>query len=249
MSAERAAPAERSDSEQFPWTQDFSGVWHRRPAGRPWITGDDVNAETVCGHWISSVHVSNTEPEGPKCVACTSQPAPAGDDEHRVTEHWDHEGGDVLERSCSCGERWTRDESTCPSDDGEPAGDDELREAERLFRAVVGVERHEGPAHRLLAEYDERGRELQRLRAEQHEMTCPACQATIRARLADQQEQAELKRLREERTRLLSECDRIEQHIREHVPHLPPDAGHLTVHVIRLLLGEAPRRDDGGTGR
>lgn len=106
-----------------------------------------------------------------------------------------------------------------------------------------------GQLRALLAEFDGWGRELERLRDEQHEMTCPACQTTIRSRLADQQEQAELKRLREERTRLLSECDRIEQHVRDNVPHLPPDAGHLTVHVIRLLLGEATRRDDGGTGR
>ncbi|MHA6626907.1 hypothetical protein ACU61A_15840 [Pseudonocardia sichuanensis] len=35
-------------------------------------------------------------------------------DEHVVTEHWDHHGGDILERSCTCGERWTGDTSFCP---------------------------------------------------------------------------------------------------------------------------------------
>jgi hypothetical protein len=44
--------------------------------------------------------------------------------------------------------------------------------------------------------------EVRRLRAEQHEMQCPSCHATIRSRLADQAERDELTRLRVERDRI-----------------------------------------------
>jgi hypothetical protein len=40
--------------------------------------------------------------------------------EHAVTAHWDAAGGDVLYRSCLCGEEWARDEERCPLDDDEP---------------------------------------------------------------------------------------------------------------------------------
>lgn len=33
---------------------------------------------------------------------------------HDVTKHWDAYGGDVLARSCTCGERWTSDQDECP---------------------------------------------------------------------------------------------------------------------------------------
>ena len=39
--------------------------------------------------------------------------------------------------------------------------------------------------------------------AELHEMICPSCQATIRSRLADMADRAELERLRDERADLL----------------------------------------------
>jgi hypothetical protein len=52
----------------------------------------------------------------------------------------------------------------------------------------------------------------------------------------------ELEWLRAQVGRLLTECDRIEQHVRENVPHLPPDAGHMTVHVIRRFFAATPHR-------
>ena len=60
---------------------------------------------------------------------------------------------------------------------------------------------------------------------------------------------AEVRRLRvvEERVeRLLAECDRNEAHIRAHVPHLPPDGGSFSVHVIRRFLRDAPPRTTEG---
>ncbi len=37
---------------------------------------------------------------------------------HNVTIDWDEDTGDVILRTCSCGERWYADEDACPEDDG-----------------------------------------------------------------------------------------------------------------------------------
>ena len=71
--------AKRSDSDMLPWAEDLDGVWHRRPPGRDWVTGDGANAETVCGRRIASVHVSNCEPEGTICSACAAGPIDAAE--------------------------------------------------------------------------------------------------------------------------------------------------------------------------
>lgn len=54
----------RADSDLLPWVQDLDGLWHRRPAGRAWFTDreDGANAETCCGVWVASAHVSNFDP-------------------------------------------------------------------------------------------------------------------------------------------------------------------------------------------
>ena len=70
---------ERSDSEMFPWAKDLDDVWHRRPPGRNWVTGDDANTETMCGRWIASAHVSNFAPAGERCPACTAGPVAASE--------------------------------------------------------------------------------------------------------------------------------------------------------------------------
>lgn len=46
--------------------------------------------------------------------------------EHVVVQHWDAEGGEVLYRTCACGEEWTRDEERCPEDDSEEQPDPDV---------------------------------------------------------------------------------------------------------------------------
>jgi hypothetical protein len=36
---------------------------------------------------------------------------------HQVVVHWDHAGGDVVFRECSCGHVWTHDQDECPEGD------------------------------------------------------------------------------------------------------------------------------------
>lgn len=75
------AAAVRADSDMFPWVQDFEDIWHLRPRGRGWSKAgereDDAQAETLCGEWVASTHVSNTAPNYDEvCGQCRG--------EHRV---------------------------------------------------------------------------------------------------------------------------------------------------------------------
>jgi predicted kinase len=55
--------------------------------------------------------------------------------------------------------------------------------------------------------------EVNQLSTEQHEMTCPSCQTTIRSRLADSADRAELDRLRELERILRERLDREDRGI------------------------------------
>jgi hypothetical protein len=50
---------------------------------------------------------------GPQRGVQGRESAPA-DGSHTVTEQWDAHGGDVVWRTCTCGEKWTNDVETCP---------------------------------------------------------------------------------------------------------------------------------------
>lgn len=69
-------------------------------AWRPFLTTDEIRALLA--------------------VPGTGQQPHVHEHEHVVVQHWDAEGGDVLYRTCACGEEWTRDEERCPEDDSEP---------------------------------------------------------------------------------------------------------------------------------
>ncbi len=57
--------------------------------------------------------------------------------EHIVTTHWAFDGDEVLERTCTCGERWTADDERCP--DGDFV--DEVLDADGDVVSLMGVER------------------------------------------------------------------------------------------------------------
>jgi hypothetical protein len=97
--------------------------------------GADGEASSAAKSWVSAL------PEaGPDCGATVTDPggvtrcilrghpqhvpalaaagAPGAEEsDHQVTEQWDAHGGDVVWRKCSCGERWTADQSWCPAGD------------------------------------------------------------------------------------------------------------------------------------
>lgn len=75
------AGVKMDDSDQYPWVEDLDGLWHRRPPGQPWVMDreDGGNAETLCGQWVPSVHVSAdgmdtvTVDQCPACVAAVAR--------------------------------------------------------------------------------------------------------------------------------------------------------------------------------
>lgn len=70
-------PCPPPDAANYPYAQDFDGVWHRRPVGDEWIvTVDGPNCHTACGKAIPSVHVSDGYPDDldddeTRCACCT----------------------------------------------------------------------------------------------------------------------------------------------------------------------------------
>jgi len=50
------------DGMTYPWVNDLDGVWHLRPAGDEWTVDEEVQAHTICGLGVSSVHVSSFRP-------------------------------------------------------------------------------------------------------------------------------------------------------------------------------------------
>ncbi|GJF06585.1 hypothetical protein [Pseudonocardia sp. D17] len=72
-----------ADSDVHPWVKDLDGVWHLRPRGRGWYLAgereDDAQAETLCGLWVPSAHVSRYRPDGTLCPACAALAGSADD--------------------------------------------------------------------------------------------------------------------------------------------------------------------------
>lgn len=60
---ERIVSPKTSDAVEFPFVQDFDRRWHKRPTDDEWTRYPaELQARTLCGQHIPSVHVSSFDP-------------------------------------------------------------------------------------------------------------------------------------------------------------------------------------------